>query len=232
MNRDDARRSTWGALLGGMFGSALGAGLTGLWDWVYLFNVPVHHGTEVLIGLAVGGLGGIAWGFLAAYPRRWWIGAFLSGAMVAVLLCLLPTTRLLLIVLPSALAAWILAGLLRGLLRAFHLARLRRNQAKAVWPSLVILSAFLFGLATTWPLDQMSESVDGRRAVLQKVHRYGQAQGWKDYVLQLDSMDSDYASVTVAMSNGEVYTCRVSQWEEPTLGDPAFYDLLGITCWP
>ena len=97
-------------------GSALCAGLTGFWDWVYLFNVPVHHWTGGSDWTGGGGLGGIVWD-LVAYPRRWWIGAFLGGAMVAVLLCLLPTTRLSLIILPAALAAWVLAGFLRGLLK-------------------------------------------------------------------------------------------------------------------
>ena len=63
--------------------------------------------------------------------------------------------------------------------------------------------------------------------MLQKVHRYGQVEGWKDYVLQLEAMDLDDASVTAAMSNGEVYTCRVSQWEEPALGDSCLLRFIG-----
>lgn len=215
--------------MGGVFGTTIGAGLTGLWDWVYLFNIPVHHGPGVLIGLGGGGLAGMAWGFLTGYPRRWWVGVLLGGAMAAVLLSLLPATRLPLIVLPTTLAAGVLAGLLRGLLRAIHTTRQRRSQTKAVWLPLAILLAVLLGLAMTWFRDQIIESVDGRRAVLQKVHRYGQAQGWKGYVLQFEAMDSAYATVTVSMPGGEVYTCQIAQWGAPASEDTA---LLGITCRP
>lgn len=231
LNTDDTRCVIWGALLGAVFGSALGAGLTGFWDWVYLFDVPVRHGPEVLTGLAIGGLAGIVWGFLAAYPRRWWMGVLFSTTMVALAFFIPPGTRSSLILLPAILIDWVLAGLLRGLLKAFDSAGLCWNQAKEVWPALVILSVLLFGLAITWPLDQASEAIAGRRAMLQKVHRYGQAQGWQDYVLQLESMDSSYGRVTVFQSGGESFTCMV-QWQEPAPGDPAFYDLMGITCEP
>ncbi|MEW5940768.1 MAG: hypothetical protein AB1750_13950, partial [Chloroflexota bacterium] len=166
------------------------------------------------------------------YPRRWWLGALFGGATAALAFCLQWGIRLPLIALSVALAAGILAGILRGLLRAFHLARSRWNQNGAVWTAIAILLAFLLGLAITLPLDQAGEALTGRRAVLQKVYRYGQAQGWQDYVLHLEAMDSGYARVAVSQSNGESFACMVTQWQGPAPVDPALYDLMGIACEP
>ena len=242
MNTDDTRRRIFGALLGGTFWAAVGLGLSGFWDWVYLFGVPVHHRPRAFVGLGIGGLAGIAWGLLAAWPRRWRVGVLLNTAVTGVLVSLPALYDLIRhpemwdyeLLLGFALAPLaitvlldlLLASLLRGVLR---LALQRWRQAK--YPSLSVFVPLLIalGLALTWPLDQLDESIGGRRAALRKVHRYGQAQGWEGYTVELEAMDSAYAIIRVHMSDGEVYTCHASPWEDITLGD---ITLWGVTCQP
>ena len=232
MNKEDLRRSVKGLILGGLFGAALGAGFTGFWDWIYLFYIPVVHGTGVLNGLVLGGLVGIIWGFLATIFRRLWIGIFLGGGLILAALAFSVGITLPLITLPIIAMVCVLAGFLRGFLKIFQLACNRWNRLKLVWIFLVFLTPLLFGLAITWPLDQVNESMDGRRAALQKVYRYSQAQSWKVNELQIESMESGYANIVVFLSNGEIYRCRVLHRNERGSGEPAIYDILDITCQP
>lgn len=252
INRDDTRRRILGALLGGVFWAVVGLGLNGLWDWVYLFGVPVRHGPGAFIGLSVGALAGAAWGLVAAWPRRWWAGVLLNGAAVYVVYVLvsLPLLRnltkypemwshdptvdflaiavmpLVIIVVPSMLLAW----LLRGILKLTHLALQRWEQAQHLGLSVIVLLLITVGLGLTWAWDQVNEAIGGERAALREVHRYGQAQGWKEYTLELEAVESAGVTVRVTKSDGRVHTCKVSSpLVSLTLGDTTSPD---VTCQP
>jgi len=243
MNRDDARRRVFGALLGGTFGATFGLGLGGFWDWIYLSGVPVLQCPGAFVGLVAGGLAGAAWGLLAAWPRRWWAGALLNGAAVGVVSLLwmfyalakspdllgvdflihLATTSLF-FVLPDLL----LAGLLRGFLELTCLAFWRRRRTAYLDLFGVLLLLVALALVLTWSWDQLGD-VGGRRNALRKIHRYGQLQGWEDYTLELERVDSAYAVVRVYLPDGERLACNVLPGEFLTVGD---ITLWGVTCQP
>ena len=187
MDKNVARRRTLGVVLGGALGTAIGSGLTGFWDWVYLLDVPVRHGPAGFIGLGTGAVVGVVWGLLTAWPKSWSSGALLGG-VVAGVVAFLPTYRDLaqqpsvlsfeLLVAALMLAGAILAGLLlAGLFRGFVVVARRTYGpwGKADYRELTLVG--VVGLALTWSLDHLDESMGSRRAILRQVHRHAQDQG-------------------------------------------------------
>ena len=242
MDRDDIQRRLLGALLGGACGAAAGIGLSGLWDWIYLAGLPIHHGPAALWGMAVGGLAGLVWGGVTAYPRRWRAGALLSGGAPGLAVFLWRAGDLLghpvssyglaitlaegaLIFLLGLLLGAALRGLLALLSRAFQ----RRKRGRYAWLGLAVVMLVGLGLGLTWPLDYVNESYGGGRLALRKVHGYGQAQGWEGYTLELEAVDSAYAVVRVTMPGGDEYVCHATMWEQAVVGDGTMW---GVTCQP
>jgi hypothetical protein len=182
---------------------------------------------------------------LAAWPQRWWAGVLLSGIATGIVVSL-PTlydlirypeplshdflvgfaaAPLAVFVLPDLL----LAGLFRGLLGLTCRVRQHRERARRWGLSLVVFLLVALGLGLTWPVDRLGESISGRQAALRKVHQYGQDQGWQGYTLELDAVDSGYATVHVCMPDGEEYMCETSSWSDISMG---YVDSLVVTCWP
>ena len=242
MARDDVQRRLLGVLLGGACGAAAGSGLSGLWDCIYLAGLPIRHGLAALWGLGLGGVIGLAWGGMAAYPRRWLVGALLSGGAAGLAVFLWRVGDLLghpfssygLAIALAAGALVFLLGLLlgsalRGLLALYHAALRRWKRGRYVWPGLAIAVVVALGLGLTWPLDYVNESSSGRRTALWKVHGYGQAQGWEGYTLELEAVDSAYVVVRVTMPDGKEYLCNATTWQEAVVGDGRLW---GVTCQP
>jgi len=246
------QRRALGALLGGTFGAAVGVGVGGIWDWIYLFDVPVHRGPGAFIGLGIGGLVGVAWGLLAAWPQRWWAGVLLSVSVAGILVSV-PTlydlirysgplsddflvsfamAPLAIFVLPD----FLLAGLFRGLLGLIFRVRQRWERPRHWGVLLVVLLLVALGLGLTWPVDRLNESMEHRRADLWAVHRYAQDQGWQDCTLEWVAIDSDYATIRVRMPDGEEYTCETSPWSDSYVeyvdSYKEYVDSLDVTCWP
>ena len=243
MDRDDVQRRLLGALLGGACGAAVGSGLSGLWDCIYLAGLPIHHGPAALWGLGLGGVIGLVWGGMAAYPRRWWAGALLSGSAAGVAVFLWRLGGLfghanfsgsgLAIALAAGalvfLLGLLLGSALRGLLALYRAAFRRWKRGRYVWPGLAVAMAVALGLGLTWPLDYVNESSSGRRTALWKVHRYAEAQGWEGHTLELEALDSAYVVVRVTMPDGKEYLCNATTWQEAVVGDGRLW---GVTCQP
>ena len=232
MDSDNIRRHVLGALLSGVFWAAVGLGMGGLWDRVYLIGVPVHHGAGALIGLGIGALAGAAWGLLVAWPQRWSVGVLLSGAAIYAIyglvsllascnlagypdrpgydpeagLLAMAIMPLIFIVGPDL----VLASLFRGVLYLTHRVLQRWERAKPTSVSAIALLLIALGVGLTWALDLAGETVGGERAALLEVHRYAQDRGWKDYTMEVDSASSGHVAVRVTRSNGRVNTCRVN----------------------
>ncbi len=242
-----------GALLSGAFWAAVGLGMGGLWDRVYLIGVPVHHGAGALVGLGIGALAGTAWGLLVAWPRRWSAGVLLSGTAVYAIFALvsllascnlagypdmpgydpkvnflaMAAMPLIFLVGPDM----VLAALLRGILHLTLRVMQRWQRAMPASLSATVLLLIAVGLGVTWVLDFAGEAFGGERMALREVHRYCQDRGWKNYTLELEGATSGHVRVRVTRSDARrVHVCRVSAlWMMEALGDT---DRPTVTCEP
>lgn len=157
---------------------------------------------------------------LPAWPKRWSSGALLSGVvagLAAFLLTYHDLTRQ-----PSVLsfellvAALMLVGaipvglLLAGLSRGFVgvARRIYGPWGKADYRELTLVATV--GLALTWSLDHLDESMGSRRAILRQMHRHAQDQGREKVKLKPVPVGSIAFDVRVYLPDGRGVTCDAS----------------------
>ena len=162
--------------------------------------------------LAIVGLFGLVLGVAIAWPdqRRGFVKAFLivCGLALVVLVVLLWNRLqdvLVVLVVFAFLAATLLlfTQIVEWTQLAFR--HSRRSGYLALLATLVLLTVVSIGI--NWGWLQFPFSDDG---ILLTVHRHALAQGWRGYTLELGNRVSGFPDVRVRMSDGLVWTCRLT----------------------
>ncbi len=213
------QRRAIGAMLGLAVALAPGLALSGFWNRLFFIGVPVvRRGQESgailspAVCLAIACLFGLAGGVAIAWPDQWqgFVRAFLvvCGLLLVVFVVLFWNrfrAGLIELAVPVLFAATLL--LFRQTLEWIQLAfrRSRRSGYLALLATLVLLTVVSIGI--NWGWLQFPFSDDG---ILLTVHRHALAQGWRGYTLELGDRLSGFPDVRVRMSDGGVWTCRLS----------------------
>jgi hypothetical protein len=222
-------------LLGSTLGAAIGWGLSGGWYWLELVGVPVERNSYAFIGLAIGGVLGIGWGYLVTWPPDWWAAGLFGGlggslAIIClsaginafewilihgeesefahlILLPVMGAVALAALAFPPAIGA---ALLIRWPLKVIEpMSQYKSKLRHLVGPSAVLI-LIAFGLILTrlpYLLGDPS-NVDALKAAQQ----YAESQNWQNYALEVIRADSGSGTIHIHLSNGEIHKCDGWIW--------------------
>src|SRR3990170_5003672 len=195
-------RRMWGAILGAMGGAAVGWGVAGGWDQVYLADVPFAVDTTKILIVTLGaGSGCLLIGLLVSLPKHWeqalrmlapiLVGApFLCTGVAMLNDSQLPeatTGALVWYALFNGLCLFLSGGLLalatvlvmRGVLgivtQAAWLGPLERIIATEAACAVIVG----LGLAASWAPDQIGEELTHRRVIYRAVDEAAKREGWR-----------------------------------------------------
>ncbi len=198
----DFNRRTIGAIFGTLAGIAIGWGLAGGWDWLYLIGIPINIDFKSgIFAMSMGAIIGWTNGLLIAWPRTmsspagWKIIGFLMGLYA--LLFIFAVSQRFSEVEDIFLVAWLALTPAVVLIRisislVVERATFYRIDLLPLRVLIIGICVCIFAVMATWPLDQLDELFTGRRDILNKAAEISHEMDWN--VIHFEVLSDKFSS--------------------------------------
>jgi len=230
----NSQRLVTGTILGAVLLTFLGLGLSGLWDGVFLHDLPVRVNSSPMQGILLGALLGAVWGLITSWPGSHVVGVVIGSTGMGVILWIgrylvaagatetwsmdefLQMSLILVLSLPFFL---LMGGVLRAGVGAIK--RLSRNPKSGGWALAGGVCAIFIalGLGISYAYGYANYILLGDREAAFRVYEFSISEGWDLAGIGPVYQDSIGHVVYVQDPTRREYRCRVMSLYEGVVVD-------------